>query len=86
MHYRDLATQHILDLEEHNKELRLRARIVKEETEIEHLYQLQVRRKDSFPLVRRARFLAFVTSFPVTVCQWRIKIVSNPMEMSLPYI
>ena len=84
MHYRNLATQHILDLEEHNKELR--ARIVKEEAEIEHLNQLQVRRKDSFPLVRRARFLAFVTSFSVTVCQWRIKIVSNPMEMSLPYI
>ena len=47
MHDRDLATQHILDLEEHNKELR--ARIVKEEAVIEHLNQLQGRREDSFP-------------------------------------
>jgi cell division protein FtsB len=45
--HHDLATQHIRDLDERNKELR--ARIVKEEAEIEHLNnQLQGRRKDSF--------------------------------------
>lgn len=45
-----LATQHILNLEERNKELR--ARIAKEEEDIEHLLnQLQGEHEDSFPPV-----------------------------------
>jgi len=43
----DRATQHIVDLEERNKELR--ARIVKEEAEIERLNRLQGEGKDGFP-------------------------------------